>query len=202
MNEFDLHRVQKADLLALQEISRQTFLDTFAEVNTKEDMSQYLEVNLSLDQLAEELNNPSTSFYFVKSNNEILAYLKLNEAKAQTEKREVPSMEIERIYVRSEFQNRGVGQFLLDFSVELTKVKQLKLIWLGVWEHNVRAIRFYERNRFQFFGKHSFILGSDEQTDLLMERHFPSNSFLFPVKAQKLLGMRELHRIRNRRFFP
>jgi ribosomal protein S18 acetylase RimI-like enzyme len=170
MNEFDLHRVQKADLLALQEISRQTFLDTFAEVNTKEDMSQYLEVNLSLDQLAEELNNPSTSFYFVKSNNEILAYLKLNEAKAQTEKRAMPSMEIERIYVRKEFQNRGVGQFLLDFSVELTKVKQLKLIWLGVLEHNVRAIRFYERNRFQFFGKHSFILGSDEQTDLLMER--------------------------------
>mgnify|MGYP003841894549 FL=1 len=126
----EVYQVQKADLLALQEISRQTFLDTFAEVNTKEDMSQYLEVNLSLDQLAEELNNPSTSFYFVKSNNEILAYLKLNEAKAQTEKREVPSMEIERIYVRSEFQNRGVGQFLLDFSVELTKVKQLKLIWL------------------------------------------------------------------------
>jgi len=171
MNGMEVYQVQKADLLALQEISRQTFLDTFAEVNTKEDMSQYLEVNLSLDQLAEELNNPSTSFYFVKSNNEILAYLKLNEAKAQTEKREVPSMEIERIYVRSEFQNRGVGQFLLDFSVELTKVKQLKLIWLGVWEYNVRAIRFYERNRFQFFGKHSFILGSDEQTDLLMERH-------------------------------
>jgi ribosomal protein S18 acetylase RimI-like enzyme len=97
--------------------------------------------------------------------------LKLNEAKAQTEKREVPSMEIERIYVRSEFQNRGVGQFLLDFSIELTKVKQLKLIWLGVWEHNISAVRFYERNRFQFFGKHSFMLGSDEQTDLLMERH-------------------------------
>jgi ribosomal protein S18 acetylase RimI-like enzyme len=171
MIKFDVQLVQKADLLTLQEISRQTFFDTFAEVNTKEDMNQYLEVNLSLDQLAEELNNPSTSFYFVKSNNEILAYLKLNEAKAQTEKREVPSMEIDRIYVRSEFQNRGVGQFLLDFSVELTKVKQLKLIWLGVWEYNVRAIRFYERNRFQFFGKHSFILGSDEQTDLLMERH-------------------------------
>ena len=47
----------------------------------------------------------------------------------------------------------------------------MKLIWLGVWEHNVSAIRFYERNQFQLFGKHSFILGSDEQTDLLMELH-------------------------------
>ena len=171
MNEMELYQVQKADLLSLQEISRQTFFDTFAEVNTKEDMNQYLEVNLSLNQLTEELNNPSTSFFFAKSNNEILAYLKLNEAKAQTEKREVPSIEIERIYVRKEYQNRGVGQFLLDFSFQLTKDKKMKLIWLGVWEHNVSAIRFYERNRFQFFGKHSFILGSDEQTDLLMELH-------------------------------
>ncbi len=171
MNEMELYQVQKADLLSLQEISRQTFFDTFAEVNTKEDMNQYLEVNLSLNQLTEELNNPSTSFFFAKSNNEILAYLKLNEAKAQTEKREVPSIEIERIYVRKEYQNRGVGQFLLDFSFQLTKNKKMKLIWLGVWEHNVSAIRFYERNQFQLFGKHSFILGSDEQTDLLMELH-------------------------------
>lgn len=171
MIKFDVQLVQKADLQALQEISRQTFFDTFGAVNSDEDMNQYLEVNLSLDQLTEELNNPSTSFFFAKSNNEILAYLKLNEAEAQTEKREVPSIEIERIYVRKEYQNRGVGQFLLDFSFQLTKDKKMKLIWLGVWEHNVSAIRFYERNQFQLFGKHSFILGSDEQTDLLMELH-------------------------------
>jgi ribosomal protein S18 acetylase RimI-like enzyme len=171
MKGMEVYQVQKADLLELQGISRQTFFDTFSEVNTKEDMHQYLEVNLSLDQLAEELDNPSTSFYFVKSNNEILAYLKLNEAEAQTEKREVSSMEIERIYVRKEHQNRGVGQFLLDKSIQITKDKKLNVIWLGVWEQNVSAIRFYERNQFQLFGKHSFMLGTDEQTDLLMERH-------------------------------
>ena len=171
MNEMEVYQVQKADLLALQEISRQSFFDTFGAVNTDEDMNHYLEVNLSMEQLTLELSNPSTSFYFAKNGKEILAYLKLNEAEAQTENREVSSMEIERVYVRKEYQNRGVGQFLLDFSIERTKDKQLKLIWLGVWEHNVSAIRFYERNQFQLFGKHSFILGSDEQTDLLMELH-------------------------------
>ena len=169
MNELVVHRVEKTDLLALQEISRQTFLDTFGEVNTHEDMNHYLKVNLSMEQLNLELSNPSTSFYFAKNGKEVLAYLKLNEKKAQTENRDIPSLEIERIYVRKEYQNRGVGQFLLDYSIQITKDKQLKLIWLGVWEHNVSAIRFYERNQFQFFGKHSFMLGSDEQTDLLME---------------------------------
>jgi ribosomal protein S18 acetylase RimI-like enzyme len=171
MNELVVHRVQKADLLALQEISRQTFFDAFGEVNTNEDMNHYLEVNLSMEQLTLEFNNPSTSFYFAKNGKETLAYLKLNELDAQTEKRAMPSMEIERIYVRKEFQNSGVGQFLLNHSIQITKDKQLKLIWLGVWEHNVPAIRFYERNQFQLFGKHAFMLGADEQTDLLMERY-------------------------------
>ena len=169
MENLQLVPVTLSEILDLQEISRQTFFDTFAEVNTHEDMNHYLEVNLSMEQLTLELSNPSTSFYFAKNGKEILAYLKLNEKKAQTENRDIPSLEIERIYVRKEYQNRGVGQFLLDHSIQITKDKQLKLIWLGVWEHNVSAIRFYERNQFKFFGKHSFMLGSDEQTDLLME---------------------------------
>jgi ribosomal protein S18 acetylase RimI-like enzyme len=171
MENLQLVPVTLSEILDLQEISRQTFFDAFASVNEEEDMRHYLEVNLSIEQLTSELNQAATSFYFAKNGNEILAYLKLNEADVQTEKRNIPSMEIERIYVRKEFQNRGVGQFLLDHSIQITKDKQLKLIWLGVWEHNVSAIRFYERNQFQFFGKHSFMLGSDEQTDLLMERH-------------------------------
>jgi ribosomal protein S18 acetylase RimI-like enzyme len=169
MNDLEFHRIQKIDLLALQEISRQTFFDTFGEVNTIEDMKHYLEVNLSMEQLTLEHSNPSTSFYFAKNGKEILAYLKLNEAEAQTEKRNIPSMEIERIYVRKEYQNRGVGQFLLDHSIQITKHKQLNIIWLGVWEHNQKAIQFYKKNGFHFFGNHSFFLGTDKQTDLLME---------------------------------
>ena len=169
MNEIEVQLVQKADLLTLQEISRQTFFDTFAEVNTPADMQQYLEENLSIEQLTKEWMHPSTTFYFVKQQDEVLAYLKINEADAQTEQRNEPSLEIERIYVRQSAQGQGIGKFLLDFSIQVTKDKHLNLIWLGVWEHNQKAIQFYEKNGFHFFGKHSFFLGNDEQKDLLME---------------------------------
>jgi ribosomal protein S18 acetylase RimI-like enzyme len=169
MNEIEVHLVQKADLQALQEISRQTFFDTFAEVNTPSDMQQYLEENLSIEQLTKEWMHPSTYFYFVKQKDEVSAYLKINEADAQTEQRDEPSLEIERIYVRQSAQGKGIGQLLFDFSIQVTKDKRLNLIWLGVWESNQKAIQFYEKNGFNFFGKHSFFLGQDEQTDLLME---------------------------------
>ena len=38
-----------------------------------------------------------------------------------------------------------------------------------VWEENLRAIRFYEKNGFKTFDKHVFRLGSDEQTDIMMK---------------------------------
>jgi ribosomal protein S18 acetylase RimI-like enzyme len=173
MNGMEVYQVQKADLLALQEISRQTFFDTFADVNTPEDMQQYLEENLSMEQLTKEWLNPSTNYYFIKQLDKVLGYLKINEADAQTEQREKASLEIERIYIQKEFQGKGIGQYLLDFSIQLTIDKEFKLIWLGVWEHNLKAINFYQKNNFQFFGKHSFFLGQDEQTDLLMELRFP-----------------------------
>jgi len=162
--------VRKEDLPMLQEISRQTFYNTFAEVNTAEDMQHYLDVNLSEMQLLKEWENPQTAFYFASQEEEILGYLKLNEGEAQTESRKEASLEIERIYVRSSHQRKGIGQFLLDQAIHIAKAKGLKLIWLGVWEHNLSAIRFYERNGFELFGKHVFILGTDEQTDLLLER--------------------------------
>ena len=169
MNEMEVHQIKKADLLALQEISRQTFFETFSDVNTAADMQQYLEENLSMEQLIKEWSNPSTVFYFVKQKEHVVAYLKINEADAQTEQRTEPSLEIERIYVRQSEQGKGIGQLLLDFSIQVTKDKHLNIIWLGVWEHNQKAIQFYEKNGFHLFGKHSFFLGQDEQTDLLME---------------------------------
>jgi ribosomal protein S18 acetylase RimI-like enzyme len=42
-------------------------------------------------------------------------------------------------------------------------------IWLGVWEKNHNAIGFYTKNGFITFDKHLFLLGDDQQTDLLMK---------------------------------
>jgi ribosomal protein S18 acetylase RimI-like enzyme len=39
-----------------------------------------------------------------------------------------------------------------------------------VWEHNVRAVRFYAKHGFRDVGSHVFVLGSDVQTDRVMVR--------------------------------
>lgn len=164
-----IRKLNITDLDNLQKISVTTFKETFEEVNTEEDMQKYLAENLSLERLKSELENPNSEFYFAENENEILGYLKLNFGDTQTENQGNEALEIERIYVLKEFFSLKVGQFLFEKSVEIAKEKSMKFIWLGVWEENKRAIRFYEKNGFEIFGKHDFVLGTDVQTDLLMK---------------------------------
>jgi ribosomal protein S18 acetylase RimI-like enzyme len=101
----------------------------------------------------------------------IIGYLKVNFGKAQTDFKEDDSIEIERVYVVVEFHGKEVGKKLLDKAIEISREQNAKSVWLGVWEKNYKAIRFYHKNGFVEFGKHPFILGDDIQTDILMKRH-------------------------------
>ena len=164
-----IRKINIDDLEALRNLSIQTFKETFEEVNTEEDMQKYLLENLSIEKLKSELENPNSEFYFAENNDEILGYLKLNFKDAQTEKLEENHFEIERIYVLKAFLGQKIGQILFDKAIEIGREKNLEYVWLGVWEENHRAIKFYEKNGFEIFGKHDFVLGEDVQTDLLMK---------------------------------
>lgn len=153
----------------LQKISSTTFKETFSSDNSKENMRQYIETHFTTNQLLTEINNQSSRFYLVYDNTAIVAYLKLNFGSAQTEKPLENSMEIERIYVKKRAQGKQIGQQLLEKAVEIGRNKHYTFIWLGVWEHNKKAISFYEKNGFRVFDRHVFILGEDQQTDLLMK---------------------------------
>ena len=164
-----IRKINIDDLETLRELSIQTFKETFEEVNTEEDMQKYLDENLSIEKLKTELENVNSEFYFAENNGEILGYLKLNFKDAQTEKLEENHFEIERIYVLKAFLGQKIGQILFDKAIEIGREKNLEYVWLGVWEENHRAIRFYGKNGFEIFGKHDFVLGEDVQTDLLMK---------------------------------
>lgn len=175
MDTIRIQRVSLSDLDVLQQISRETFSETFSSKNSAENMKKYLEENLSVSSLKEALNDTDSEFYFAILNERVIGYSKLNFGKAQTEINDKKALEIERIYVLSEFHGKKVGKILLENAIE--KAIQLKLdyMWLGVWEENPRAIQFYKKNGFTAFDQHSFILGDDQQTDILMKRHVTVN---------------------------
>ncbi|MFV5691919.1 GNAT family N-acetyltransferase [Flavobacterium sp. LT1R49] len=169
MNPIEIRKATLSDLEAIQKIATQTFMETFAAVNTPENIANYVAENFNSEQVASELNNANSRFYLATSGNEILGYLKINFGDAQTETINKNALEVHRIYVSQAFHGKNVGQLLIDKVKKIGQETGVDYIWLGVWEENHRALRFYSKNGFVEFDKHVFILGNEEQTDLLMQ---------------------------------
>ncbi|CAG5071560.1 Spermidine/spermine N(1)-acetyltransferase [Dyadobacter sp. CECT 9623] len=170
MDQITITKAGAEDLKTVQQISKETFFETFAEANTEADMQKYLAENFSEIKLTEELSNPDSLFYIAWLGENPVGYMKLNTGEAQTELQDISSFEIERIYVKSAYHGKKVGQLLYEKALEIAQAEQKVYIWLGVWEENLKAIRFYEKNGFVAFDKHIFKFGEDEQTDIMMKK--------------------------------
>lgn len=164
----EIRMISAADVIELQKISIATFKDTFARDNEPQNIQDYLNEAFQSQKLIAELENPDSHFYFFEKNQQVAGYLKLNIGAAQTEDGFENALEIERIYVKKAFQKQGIGQKLYRFALERAKMWRKDKIWLGVWEHNENAKAFYKHLGFELAGSHSFMLGTDNQTDLLL----------------------------------
>lgn len=169
-----IRQISLQDLPALQTIGRKTFVETFAEGNSEENLANYVAEGFSVEKLSNELENKNSEFYFAEMDGRVLGYLKVNIGDAQSEQQDPDALEIERIYVLQEFHGKEVGSLLYQQALSIAHERKAPYIWLGVWEHNPRAIRFYEKQGFIEFDQHIFQLGDDAQTDILMKRSLPN----------------------------
>jgi diamine N-acetyltransferase len=165
-----IERCALEDLHQLQEVSYETFNETFKNQNTPENMNAYLEKAFNLKQLEEELSNPSSQFFFVYFKNDLAGYLKVNINDAQSEEMGDDYLEIERIYIKNHFHKLGLGKYLLNMAMEIAMEINKKKLWLGVWERNENAIAFYKKMGFVQTGAHYFYMGDEEQMDIIMTK--------------------------------
>lgn len=187
MNTIVITPVSNSEIQQLQKIGKQTFTETFSSVNSDENMTKYLDEGFSVEKLSAELADENAQFYFAKLNDEIIGYLKLNFGLSQTELKDNKALEIERIYVINEFHGKKVGQILYDKAIEIAKQKKVNYVWLGVWENNERAIKFYKKNGFVEFDKHIFKLGNEEQTDIMMKKSISSINIQAVLEIENIL---------------
>ena len=158
------------DATRLCELSETTFRDTYTAYNTPENMDGHVAKHFSLQQIESELKDSINQYVVCEDGQDLIAFVKLvrnHSTKGLTEEKVV---EIERIYVRKEFHGQQLGRKLIDFCTDWAKEQGFEVIWLGVWEHNPNAIKFYEKMGYVRFGEHTFTLGDDVQTDYVMKK--------------------------------
>lgn len=168
--ELSIKRCDINDLDQLVEIAIETFVDTFLPNNKQKDIDQYVINAFKSSKLMDELHNPESQFFFIYADEELAGYLKVNVGTAQTEDMGPDSFEVQRIYVRQKFKRTGVGTELMTRAIQLAKRAKKKQVWLGVWEKNVNAQKFYEKFGFIKTGSHKFLMGSTPNHDWIMTK--------------------------------
>lgn len=166
--KYTIKKVTINDLKKLQAISRETFKKTFDPFTKAEDMSVFLQENYASEKLSREINNPDSRFFFLVVKKQVAGYLKVNIEKAQTEKLKENSLEIERIYLREKFQHKGLGLALIKYAEDLARKEQKDYMWLGVYEKNLNAQKFYAKDGFKRISQHVYQVGEDPQMDYLL----------------------------------
>ena len=158
------------DILDLQKIYRQTFFETFSEQNSEENMRIFLDKAYSEEKLKSEIENKESETFLAVENQKILGVLKINTGNAETESGLENSLEIQRIYILKESKGLGIGTVLMNLAEKKARELGVSFIWLGVWEKNFPAQKFYMDKGFRRFSEHAFVLGDDIQTDFLMKK--------------------------------
>ena len=167
-----IRKATSHDLGDLLHMARTSFLQAFTAGNKPESVTAYLKEAFTLEQFEKEMATPASTFLVAELEGEIIGYVKVNQVPAQTDIHDPDSLEIARLYVLEDFFGLGLGKKLLDTAINFAKQNEKKYLWLGVWEHNARAIRFYEKNGLRIFGSHPFPFGDEVQTDFLMRIDF------------------------------
>lgn len=168
MQAYEIKKVTIADIQDLQQISGETFSETFGSQNSTENMEKFLNKAYAEEKLRSEIENKNSNFYFLIVNNQVAGYLKVNEGDAQTEQVADNALEVERIYLKQNFQHQGLGLILIKLAEELARKKNKANMWLGVWEKNYQAQAFYKKDDFKRVSQHTFVVGDDPQTDFIL----------------------------------
>ncbi|NUO50759.1 MAG: GNAT family N-acetyltransferase [Polyangiaceae bacterium] len=160
------------DAEAISALAAATFRDAFGSQNTEADMSKYIADAFQPEKQKAEILDTQSVVLVAQGGDgdQLVGYAHLVAGGASSGITGEPPIELKRLYVDRAWHGRGVAQSLMDSTIEAARLRGAQTIWLGVWEHNPRAVAFYAKYGFQRVGEHTFLLGSDQQTDWLLAR--------------------------------
>ena len=165
-----VRKAELEDYRTLSAFSVQTFEDTFLghPKNKDEDVKAYTADFLNENKIKEELLDKNCLFFLAEMGEALVGYAKVNFGVYEECIVANNPTELQRIYVDTKCKGQGIGKLLLKKCVSAAIDNKSDVIWLGVWEDNLAALDFYTHNGFRRVGEHTFLLGSDPQTDYIL----------------------------------
>ena len=152
----------------LAELGARTFRETFEAICSSRDLAEFLAEAYGDAIQRTELADPSRPALVLEIDGVPAGFLQLRLGHREPCIEGVRPVELQRIYLLREAQGGGHGAALMAAALRLARAWGADVIWLGVWEHNDRALAFYARHGFRVAGDHVFMIGQQVDRDLIL----------------------------------
>ena len=156
---------------ALRNMARRSFSDAFARHYDPEPFATFLTQAYGPDgTMALDLQDPTIRWLVALSGTAPIGYAKLTPLRAPAPAPLPGALELQQLYVVSNWHGRGVAPRLMQWALATAAEAQARELYLTVFDHNERAKRFYRRYDFSEVGHCTFTLG-DRTDDDRVWRH-------------------------------
>ncbi len=174
MNEaagkIEIRRAVAADAKLVSLLGAVTFYEAYFEQDDPADLANYIHESFEPEKIRGEIEDENAAFFIIFLDKHAVGYAKLREGSKPDCLETENSVELQRIYLVERVFGKGIGAILLNHCLETAKQKGFETLWLGVWEENRRALRFYEKHGFRRVGKITFPYGATTGTNFVMEK--------------------------------
>lgn len=157
-----------ADADELSRLGSAVFWDAYGGTAPDEDIEEHVRNYFGAEAIAAELATAQVQYAFAISDGEMAGLVKMREGEAPELVSASPVIEVQQLYVSTDHQRKGVGEFLVDVVKERCRTDGFAGIWLSVWAEAHWAVPFYEKVGFVSLGEVPFMLAGKEYTDYLM----------------------------------
>ena len=156
------------DAPSLAVLAERTFRETFGARNSPENMDLHCAKVFGPDIQMREIGDRTLRTTVAEADGQMIGFSQLRIPSSHVTVKARRPAEITRIYVLADWHGRGVAQDLMRAELAAATRDGCDCLWLGVWEHNPRAMTFYRKFGLEVVGTHAFMLGLDRQRDLIM----------------------------------
>ncbi len=170
MPEVTIRAATLDDITMLIELCRKSFYDAWIIYNTAEDINVYMDEYFSPEKIREEILNPNETYYAAFKNGQPVGYAKFRRNYKEGKLEEERAVELQRVYIHPDFLGQKIGSTLIQFAIDQATKEGFDVIWLGVWENNIKAMELYKRFGFAIYDDHYFLMGNDRSHDWLMKK--------------------------------
>ncbi|MES2984435.1 MAG: N-acetyltransferase [Pseudomonadota bacterium] len=158
-----------ADCEAVAALATRTFIDTFGHLYTAENRDAHLASYFSPAFFKDALDSGDT-LLMLHDGAVLIGYCKIGRVRLPVKPIPAGAQEIHRVYVDKPYQGRGLGKALMLHILSLPRIATAPVVYLGVWEENLKAQALYKQYHFVPKGHYLYQVGDQFDKEIIMAR--------------------------------